>query len=98
MSDAERQLTKRINFEFELSIDDEGDDYAVIYARRTSHDGGPPNTISNIHGLGAELEIYYGTIEKAKSVFEHLGDNIDIADFCSLLDVPDSDYPQGEHE
>ena len=81
MCNGGRQLTKHVNFEFELSIDDEGDDYAVIYARRISEGDNPPVAISNIPGLGAELEIYYGTIEKAKSVFEHLGDNIDIADF-----------------
>ena len=93
MNNAEHNLTKNINFEFELSIDDEGDDYAVIYARRISDDGNQPVVLSNIPGLGDELEIYYGTIEKAKTVFDRLGDNIDIADFCSLLNVPDPDYP-----
>ena len=93
MSNAEHNLTKNINFEFELSIDDEGDDYAVIYARRISDDANQPVVISNIPGLGDKIEIYYGTIEKAKFVFDRLGDNIDIADFCSLLNVPDPDYP-----
>ena len=54
MSNAEHNLTKNINFEFELSIDDEGDDYAVIYARRISDDANQPVVISNIPGLGDE--------------------------------------------
>ena len=56
MCNGGRQLTKHVNFEFELSIDDEGDDYAVIYARRISEGDNPPRCNIQHSRLGAELE------------------------------------------
>ena len=82
-------LTKSVSFEFELDIDDEGDDYAVVYARKQSDsdEDNHPVVMSNIPGVGDELEIFHGTIEEAKSVFERIGENVDIHDFCSLLHI-----------
>ena len=84
-----RRLTKSVSFEFELDIDSEGDDYAVIYGRKCSESEGAnqPEVISSLPGIGDELEIFYGTIEEAKAVFDRLGEDVDIHDFCELLDV-----------
>jgi len=82
-------LIKSVCFEFELDIDDEGDDYAVIYARKQSDsdEDNHPVVMSNVPGIGDELEVFYGTIDEAKAVFARIGENIDIHDFCKLLDI-----------
>ena len=82
-------LTKCVSFEFKLEIDAEGDDYAVVYARKQSDsdEDNHPAVMSNVPGIGDELEIFHGTIDEAMAVFARIGENIDIHDFCELLDV-----------
>ena len=89
LAKATRNITKSVSFEFELDIDDEGDDYAVVYARKQSDsdEDNHPVVMSNIPGIGDELEIFHGTIDEAEAVFARIGENVDIHDFCELLDV-----------